>query len=463
MKYIKPMILSHPYKTSLFLLGLYSVFSWQPHAWKNYPCQQLPSYPNIDELEKVQDILRQKNPLVFAGEIRSLKAQLQRVEQGQQFIIQAGPCMEEIKDNQIEEIQRFFTLMIHASLILSFGLDKKVIRIGRIAGQYAKPRSELLEKDGSLTYRGDIIHSRQDRTPDPWRMMDAYYHSVSNLNAIRSFAKSGDLHLAHMEQWLYPLSEYNIHPYQTFQTTIQKSIQFIRNCGIYDYEALFKEPEFFSSHEALLLPYEEALTRMDSMTQQYYNCGAHTVWLGERTRHSLGHIEYLKGIENPIGIKIGPSVDVNQLVTMIRLLNPCRESGKIMLIFRLGDQVQTVFPRVVDAIRTSDLPVIYMCDPCHGNTQTMKGIKTRFLYKMHQELLQFFEMCDSCKVIPGGIHLEISGDAVTECIGLNVNYHDLSSDHYKTLVDPRLNPIQTLDTAFYVSSIPSKLSYRNPK
>jgi len=438
--------------------GVIGAYIWKPSQWIEFPSHQIPEYPDTHHLEIAKQTLRQKNPLVFAGEVRELKSQLRYAEQGKQFILQAGPCMEEIQDGQIQEIKRFFTLMVQTSLILSFGLDKKVIRIGRIAGQYAKPRSDLYESDGSLTFRGDIIHSMLDRTPDPDRMLHAYNHASSTLNAIRSFAKSGDLDLNQIHHWLYPLMDYQYYPYETFQNTIRKSIQFIRNCGIYDYQALFREPEFYTSHEALLLHYEEALTRQDSVTDQYYNCAAHTVWLGERTRHSAGHIEYLRGIENPIGIKIGPSVDITQLVTLIKILNPNMESGKIMLIFRLGaEEISKIFPLIVDAIRSNQLPVLYMCDPCHANTKRVNGKKTRFVYTIHQELLAFFEACSSLNIIPGGIHLEISGDSVTECIGLNVQHTDLTSNQYRSMVDPRLNPLQTLDTAFYVSSISSKL------
>jgi len=438
-------------KLTLFYLN------WNPSSWYQYPSLQMPSYDNFEKLHQVKQNLRQKNPLVFAGEIRTLKEQLKLAEEGKQFIFQAGPCMEEIQDQQIQQIKNLFTLMIQSSLIISFGLEKRVIRIGRIAGQYAKPRSEMYETDGQLTYRGDIIHSLENRYPDPSKMLEAYYHSVSTLNAIRSFAKSGDLDLQNINQWIYPLTEYQYYPYKHFQESVRKSVQFIRNCGIYDYHALFREPDFYTSHEALLLHYEEAMTRQDSVTQKYYNCGAHTVWLGERTRESKAHIEYLRGIENPIGIKIGPNVNSEKLRSLIEILNPNNESGKIMLIFRLGsEKIYPVLTKIIDEIQSHQLNVLYMCDPCHANTKKIKGKKTRFLFMIQDEVLKFFEICQSKHIIPSGVHLEISGDNVTECIGLNVNHNDLELN-YQSLVDPRLNALQTLDMAFYISSIQSKL------
>jgi 3-deoxy-7-phosphoheptulonate synthase len=433
--------------------------NWYPSSWEKLSTKQIPEYQDKIKLNQVKSILNYKNPLVFAGEIRNLKEQLKLAQEGKQFIFQAGPCMEEIKDNQINEIKNLFSLIVQTSLVLSFGLEKKIIRIGRLAGQYAKPRSELFEKDGKLTFRGNIVHSLLNREPDPYRMIEAYHHASSTLNAIRSFAKSGDLDLANIDNWLYSVKEYNYYPYKDFQNTIKKTVQFIQNCGIYNYNALFREPEFYTSHEALLLHYEEALTRKDSLTQKYYNCGAHSLWLGERTRLSNGHIEYLKGIENPIGIKIGPNSDINQLIYLIKTLNSSNESGKIMLIFRLGSDninYQNELNNIINNIQLENLNVLYMCDPCHANTKIINNQKTRYIYTIQNEILKFFEVCKSKNIIPAGIHIEITGENVTECIGLNVKYDELRLN-YLSKVDPRLNPIQTLDLAFYISSINNKI------
>ena len=431
---------------------------WTPQIWQEYPSLQIPEYGDRNHLEEIKTTIRQKNPLVFAGEVETLKSQLRMAEQGKQFIFQAGPCMEEIRDNQIQEIKNLFTLIVQSSLVLGFGLEKKIIRIGRIAGQYAKPRSDLYEKDGSYTYRGDIIHSLEDRTPNPHRMLEAYYHSLSTLNAIRSFAKSGDLDLNQIEYWKYPNQEpFYLYQYQKLQETLKKSVKFIQNCGKHENDSLLREPDFYISHEALLLHYEEALTRKDSKSHKYYNCAAHSVWLGERTRKSQAHIEYLKGIENPIGIKIGSSIDGKELIQLIKTLNPNNESGKIMLIFRIGvEKLYSKLSSLIKEIQSEQLNVLYLCDPCHANTKKINNIKTRYISTIQNEILNFFDICYRHQIIPGGIHLEISGENVTECIGLNVKFDDLKMN-YQSLIDPRLNNLQTLDTAFFISSIENKL------
>lgn len=445
----------------LILFSLFqSIYAYHPSNWKLYPNLQIPEY--TISTDNIQNQLSKRPPLVFAGEIRNLKNQLKSVHSGKSFILQAGPCVETFdQPNWTNNIQSLMSTIIQTSLVIGFGMEKKVIRIGRIAGQYAKPRTQEFEKDGvTLTYRGDIIHGLDihDRTPDPNRMLQAYYDSISSLNTIRSFAKSGDLGLDSINHWLNPCKEeIEYHLYNEFHSVLKKSIVFLNQCGINS--DTLREPDFFISHEALLLYYEESLTRLDSITNEYYNCAAHTVWLGERTRHSKAHIEYLKGIQNPIGIKVGPTTVPNDLMELIKELNPNNELGKIMIITRMGNLLSQFFPSIINICQKNNLNVIYMCDPCHGNTIVLNGYKTRFCYNIHQEIIQFFDCCFQMGVYPGGIHIEMSGEMVTECIGQNITVQNLSNQ-YLTKMDPRLNRLQTLELGFFLSSIHDKLSHK---
>ena len=425
--------------------------TWTPSVWKKYPSLQIPTYPNLEKLEQVKLDLIKSPPLVFAGEIRNLKKELKEVARGKSFIFQAGPCAETFDNHNINEIKKLFTIIVQSSLIMSYGLEKKVLRIGRIAGQYAKPRSETLEKDNeTLTYRGDIVHDFESRVLDPTRLKTAYYNSMGALNALRSFSKSGDLSLEKIPQWIPPLQPGDSHRYQDFVQNLQKSIQFVKNSG-----GVFQnsEPEFYTSHEALLLHYEEALTRRELKTGKWYNCGAHTLWLGERTRDSEAHIEYLAGIDNPIGIKVSHSANLEELVSICQRLNPTNEKGKITIVSRMGtDNINKFLPLLIDYLKESNIEFILMCDPCHGNTKILDGYKTRYLETILSEITQFFTICHEKNMVPGGIHVEISGSPLTECIGQNVSPADLEKN-YQTKVDPRLNNLQTLETAFHVASL----------
>jgi len=432
-------------------LKLLAFTTWVPSVWKSYPSLQIPNYPNIENLDKVKTELMRCPPLVFAGEIRNLKNDLKEVAKGNAFIFQAGPCAESFEQNNVEEIKKLFTIIIQSSLIISFGLEKKVIRIGRVAGQYAKPRSEPLEKDNqTLTYRGDIFHDYDTRVLEPERLKTAYFHSMSTLNALRSFSKSGDLALEKIPKWIPPLSCGDRHKYQDFIENLQKSIQFVKNSG-----GIFqsKEPEFYISHEGLLLHYEEVMTRKEQKTGKWYNCGAHTIWLGERTRASEAHLEYLSGIENPLGIKVSHKTNLDELVTICKKLNPSNESGKITIVSRMGtDNIETFLPKLVQSLKNANIEFILICDPCHGNTKSIGGYKTRYLETIISEITQFFAICKQENIIPGGVHLEISGNSLTECIGQNVNAENLDKN-YQTKVDPRLNNFQTLETAFHIASL----------
>jgi 3-deoxy-7-phosphoheptulonate synthase len=303
----------------------------------------------------------------------------------------------------------------------------------------------MYEKDNkTLTYRGDIIHSFENREIDPNRLLMAYYKSGLSLNALRSFAKSGDLNLNNIENWIYPSTEF-FEKYSLFLQKFQKTIKFINNLNT----QFNIEPNFFVSHEALLLHYEEVLTRQDSNNKLWYNCGAHTIWLGERTRNSDAHIEYLSGIENPIGIKLGATDDLEYLKYILEKLNPKNEIDKIMIIIRMGDKIETELPKLIEYLQKNNLNVILMCDPCHANTKIINNKKTRFTKTINNEIMTFIKICHQMKYIPGGIHLEISGSPLTECVGENVIISDLDKN-YQSRVDPRINNIQMINLALSI-------------
>lgn len=427
---------------------------WTPGSWMRYPVKQIPEYPDVEILETVKTEIKKRPPLVFAGEIRRLKEDLARVEEGDGFILQAGPCAETFDHEKIQEMREFFTLMTQLSLILQFYTEKQVVRIGRIGGQFAKPRSQMYEKDNcTLTYRGDIIHDINNRTVDANRMMTAYYHSLSVLNTLRSYLRSGELDLRTIENW--ETSMFSNALFNKIISIIKKYNVFYNNQNPIT-RAYFREPEFYISHEALLLHYEESVTKRENKTGLYYNCGAHTIWLGERTRESEGHIEYLSGIENPIGIKVGSSTNMTYLCELINRLNPRREKGKIMLIFRLGSHnINKVFPDQLERLKQSNLSFMIMTDPCHGNTLSVKcnqDIKTRRMEDIIREIKDFIRICVQYGYFPSGIHLEITHEPVTECIGQNVTLWTLM-DNYKTLVDPRLNALQTIELVSYIATV----------
>jgi len=443
----------------LFLLS--AVFGlvecWTPWSWQQLPIKQNPEYPNVKKLTRLKDELKKKPPLVFVGEIEKLKSHLADIYNSKQgFILQAGDCAENMDESiEVDRIRRFVTLMTQLSLIIQYGSEKKVLRIGRIAGQYAKPRSEVYEKDNrTLTFRGHLIHGMDNRTPEPFRLKSAYEHSLSTLNTMRSFLLGGGLCLETIDEWITPITKesHSYYRFHNFNKEIKKMIHFVR--GINMPMTDFYSPEFYTSHEALLLHYEEVFVKKENKTGKYYHCGAHTVWLGERTRDSDAHIEFLSGIENPIGIKIGPTTNTTKLIELLYRLNPKKERGKIMLIARLGTKnVQEALPRILHDLQGNDTPpYLFMCDPCHGNTISVDGVKTRLLKDILYEIYWFFYISLHHSVYPAGIHLELTPDQVTECISSNVSAKDLMMN-YQSLVDPRLNNRQSIETAFYIANL----------
>ena len=435
---------------------------WHPDSWQNKEIKQSPNYKNSDELKLVENKLKQQPPLVFAGEIENLKKKLAEVNLGKAFIMQGGDCAESFTEFTADNIRDNFKLILQMAVILSFMSGKSVIKIGRIAGQFAKPRSNKFETKDSLilpSYRGDIVNSiefdKRARESQPSRMMAAYHQSVSTINLLRAMSKGGMASLNLVHKWNLDFVEQQIaSKYKVITDKINQALSFIQACGLQD-DTNLKQTDFYTSHEALLLNYESSLTRIDSLSGKYYDCSAHMLWLGDRTKQLEGaHIEFLRGIENPIGIKIGITTNIDDLVKVIKKINPFNESGKIILIPRLGvKKIHELLPKIISSIQKQKLDVIWSSDPMHGNTRKANnGYKTRDFQDILTELTSFFEIHKSIGTYAGGIHLEMTGANVTECIGGadNISENDLS-ERYHTHCDPRLNAKQALEISFLIS------------
>jgi 3-deoxy-7-phosphoheptulonate synthase len=446
----------------LFVIyGFCFVRGWNPSSWKHYPSSpQLPKYPDPSVLEKIQQQLKSFSPLVYAGECRRLKDELVAVEQGTKFLITGGDCAESFDHFSNTYVMNQYRLMNEMTLLLSYLLQKPIVRIGRIAGQFAKPRSELVETQRGIqlpSFQGDIINGKPfdsfQRTPDPVRMIRAYHQSCQTLNLLRALTQGEYTTLQLFDKDLDYIHDH------TLKQQLQTSIQFLSGMKMMQTDSLFDFfhfNHFYVGHEGLLLPYEECLTRVDSITKKYYACSAHYLWLGERTRNLYGpHIEYFRGIDNPIGIKISKHYNPHDIIEILHLLNPSREHGKLSLIIRMGaDEIWKHFPPLIRSVQESNVPVTWICDPMHANTKQLKnGKKTRFLYDIHKEISSFSEICLQYGIHFGGIHLEISSDPITECISL----HDLVNEEYSmekcytSLCDPRLNPSQAYETCIAIA------------
>ncbi|MDR1518814.1 MAG: 3-deoxy-7-phosphoheptulonate synthase [Planctomycetota bacterium] len=437
--------------------------SWSRGSWRSQKTRQIPDYPDPAELRNAEDRLKTYPPLVFAGEIRRLKAELARVAAGDGFLLQGGDCAETFADFNTFNIRDTFRVLLQMALILTFVGEKPVIKVGRVAGQFAKPRSNPTEKtpDGEiLTYRGDMINSHDPagRTPDPERMIRSYFQSAATLNLLRAFASGGyaDIHTA--SKWLLdfvggsPARE----RYETLAKSIDKTIGVMRAYGKFANDAVEGHPQgidFYSSHEALFLPYEEALCRNDSLTGDPVAASAHFLWLGERTRDANGpHTEFLRGVINPLGIKCGPGADAREVERLLEKLNPGNEPGRITLILRAGvDKAENVYSRLIREMVSAGREVVWCVDPMHGNPrQTASGVKTRHFADILRECGIFIDVCRAEKVHPGGLHLEMTGKNVSECLGGADAVEDLSRS-YETTCDPRLNASQALELAFAVA------------
>ena len=438
---------------------------WKPSSWKEKPAKHLPTYKDVKSLEKVTQQLAQYPPLVFAGEARNLEKQLGEVSNGKAFLLQGGDCAESFSDFHPNNIRDSFKVMLQMAVVLTFGASCPVVKVGRMAGQFAKPRSQDTEiiKDVELeSYKGDIINSidfdEQSRKPDPNRLLQAYNQSASTLNLLRAFAQGGFANLKRIHQW--NLSFIDDSPetkkFEEIAKRIDECLMFMDACGINEKSVReFKETSFYTSHEALLLPYEQALIRIDSTTGKWYDVSAHMLWIGDRTRQPDGaHVEFMRGISNPIGIKIGPSIPTDELLKLLEILNPNNNPGRITLISRMGSKhVANILPSIIKSVQSEGKKVVWTCDPMHGNIEKANnGYKTRSLKNIISEIQQFFQIHRSEGTYPGGVHLEMTGQNVTECIGgvQDITENDLSS-RYRTFCDPRLNASQSLELAFLLS------------
>ncbi|EAK6113964.1 3-deoxy-7-phosphoheptulonate synthase class II [Campylobacter jejuni] len=442
---------------------------WAKNSWKNYPIKQQPIYPDQEEMNRVLARLEKLPPLVFAGEVRNLQKSLARVCKKEAFLLQGGDCAESFENFGAVNIRDMFKILLQMAIVLTFAGGCPVIKIGRIAGQFAKPRSSDFEElDGiSLpSYRGDIINgfefSEQARIPDPHRMLEAYYQSATTLNLLRGFAKGGlaDLHEVH--RWnLGFLKKSELHKqYTDISEKISQALAFMEACGINTSNTpSLREVSVYTSHEALLLPYEEALTRVDSLSGEIYDCSAHMLWIGERTRAlDEAHVHFLSGVKNPLGVKIGPSASADDIIVLANVLNPNNEEGRLNIIIRMGaDKIINNLPKIFSKLKSEGLNLVYSIDPMHGNTVKAGNFKTREFDKIMQEVRSFFEIAISEGVYPGGVHLEMTGKDVTECTGgaSNVTAQSLE-DRYETQCDPRLNADQALELAFLIADLVKK-------
>ncbi|EAK7913704.1 3-deoxy-7-phosphoheptulonate synthase class II [Campylobacter jejuni] len=442
---------------------------WAKNSWKNYPIKQQPIYPDQEEMNRVLARLKKLPPLVFAGEVRNLQESLARVCKKEAFLLQGGDCAESFENFGAVNIRDMFKILLQMAIVLTFAGGCPVVKIGRIAGQFAKPRSSDFEElDGiSLpSYRGDIINgfefSEQARIPDPHRMLEAYYQSATTLNLLRGFAKGGlaDLHEVH--RWnLGFLKKSELHKqYTDISEKISQALAFMEACGINTSNTpSLREVSVYTSHEALLLPYEEALTRVDSLSGEIYDCSAHMLWIGERTRAlDEAHVHFLSGVKNPLGVKIGPSASADDIIALANVLNPNNEEGRLNIIIRMGaDKIINNLPKIFSKLKSEGLNLVYSIDPMHGNTVKAGNFKTREFDKIMQEVRSFFEIAISEGVYPGGVHLEMTGKDVTECTGgaSNVTAQSLE-DRYETQCDPRLNADQALELAFLIADLVKK-------
>lgn len=441
--------------------------SWHLDSWKSLPAAQQPDYPDEQNHQEVLGELRQQPPLVFAGEIRNLKEKLAKVATGEMFLLQGGDCAEQFSQNHAKIIREKLRILLQMSIVLTYGSLKPVVKVGRIAGQYAKPRSkptEMVNGQEMGSYRGDSVNSLvaqlERRVPDPQRLLRAYHQSASTLNLLRAFTHGGYADLAMVSAWNLDFVKGSRlgNEYEQLAREIHRTLRFIQACGMDSSKfPQLHQVDLYTSHEALLLGYESSLTRCDSLTQDWYNCGAHMVWIGDRTRQLDGaHVEYMRGIHNPIGMKVGPTMKPDELTQLIEVLNPNNEAGRLVLITRFGaDKIKEHLPPLIEAVKASGYTVIWSCDPMHGNTEKVEsGHKTRRFDNILKELKQFFAIHHEMGTIPGGVHFELTGSNVTECLGGadDIRVEELANV-YETACDPRLNAVQSLEMAFRLAEL----------
>jgi 3-deoxy-7-phosphoheptulonate synthase len=438
--------------------------AWEKSSWRNFPAMQQPNWPDPAEHHTVLEKIAKLPPLVFAGEIRRLKNMLAKASQGEAFVLQGGDCAEDFFNCTAPGIRENLKVILQMAVILTYAGGKPVIKVGRMAGQYAKPRSSDTEVIDGLeisSYRGDMVNSPEPtvaaRIPDPQRLLQGYYLSAATMNILRAFTRGGYAALDRVHAWnnefvkRSPMGQ----SYERLAKHIDDALNFMRIVGINTDIPQLNQAEFFTSHEALLLGYEEALTRKDSTTGDWYDCSGHMLWIGERTRQVDGaHAEFFRGVLNPIGVKIGPDHDLDDVKKLINRLNPENEPGRLTLITRFGSKkIEQSLPPLVRAVKEEGAQVVWICDPMHGNTYTAAtGHKTRDFNEIMQEIRSFFEIHWGEGTVPGGVHFELTGEDVTECTGGGRNIQDLNLN-YQTNCDPRLNAEQSLELAFQIAEM----------
>jgi 3-deoxy-7-phosphoheptulonate synthase len=439
--------------------------NWTPTSWRNFPIQQQPQYTNAEALNRVEQQLGNLPPLVFAGEARALKRQLAEATQGKAFLLQGGDCAESFAEFNAGNIRDTFKVLLQMAVVLTFAGSCPVVKVGRMAGQFAKPRSADSETIDNVTlpsYRGDIINdldfTSQARVPNPDKLVQAYNQSAATLNLLRAFAQGGFADLNKIHRWNLdfvgnsPLGE----RYEHLAAQIDQSLNFMAACGINaETTPQLHETSLYTSHEALLLNFEQALTRQDSLSGDWYDCSAHMLWIGDRTRQVDGaHVEFLRGVKNPLGFKAGPSMQVDDLLRLLDILNPDNEPGRINIIARMGaDKIADHLPALVRAVKAEGREVLWSSDPMHGNTiKSSSGYKTRLVSDVLREVKGFFDVHAAEGTYAGGVHFEMTGQNVTECMG---GAHDISAEdlhnRYHTACDPRLNADQALELAFLIA------------
>jgi 3-deoxy-7-phosphoheptulonate synthase len=441
--------------------------TWAPDSWRALSAAQQPEWPDPAVLASVRDRLRQLPPLVFAGEARNLLASLGEVAEGRAFVLQAGDCVESFREVSAVGIREKLKVLLQMSAVLTYGATLPVVKIGRIAGQFAKPRSAPTETIDGVelpSFRGHVVHSDEAsevaRVPDPERMLQGYYQAASTLNLLRAFTKGGFADLTQVHTWNqeFVASSAEGRRYETIATEIGRALRFMQSIGIdLARERTIHEVDVYTSHEGLLLDYEEPLVRRDSLTGQWYDCSAHLLWIGDRTRDLDGaHVEFFSGVDNPLGVKLGPSSTAPYVLSLCERLNPARLPGRLTLITRVGaSRVREHLPPILSAVRDAGHPVVWVCDPMHENTfVSASGRKTRRFDDVMGEVEGFFAAHREVGTWPGGVHLEFTGEDVTECLGGSEAVLEDQLDHrYETLCDPRLNARQSLDLAFRVAEL----------
>jgi 3-deoxy-7-phosphoheptulonate synthase len=439
--------------------------NWTIDSWRGFPIKQQPEYKDTAHLRAVEATLMSLPPLTSPSEVRSLKSELADVALGNGFLLQGGDCAESFAEFNEKNLRDFFRVMLQMTMALMYGAGRPVVKVGRIAGQFSKPRSDNLEKIGDVelpSYRGDMVNAMEfeagGRRADPDRLLRAYYQGAATLNFLRTLARGGYASLKQINHWNmeFVSSSSQGTRFSELVAQINECLGFIRACRLpIDEVEQFSEASFFTSHEALLLGYESALTRFDEFDEKYYACAAHMLWIGDRTRNpDEAHVEFLRGVANPIGCKVGPTTTVDGLLRLIDKLNPENEAGRLTLISRMGaGKVDDLLPKLVRAVQDAGKIVVWACDPMHGNTiKSPNGYKTRKFNDILLEVRHFFEVHKAEGTVAGGVHFEMTGQDVTECLGGAQAISELNlSDRYHTHCDPRLNASQSLELAFLIA------------